>query len=393
MARFRINIVDTPGHADFGGEVERVLSMVDSVLLLVDAVDGPMPQTRFVTQKAFAHGLRPIVVINKIDRPEARPNWVLDQTFDLFDRLGATEAQLDFPVVYTSALQGFASYDPAHRGGDMTPLFEAIVRHCPPPEVNREGPLQLQVSQLDYSSYVGAIGIGRITRGTIRRNMPVAVVDREGAARQERVMQVLGFLGLDRIEVEEAAAGDIVAFAGIEHPAISDTLCDPAHPEPLPPLVVDEPTISMTFEVNNSPFSGREGKYLTSRQIRERLLREALTNVALKVEETDDPDKFKVYGRGELHLGVLLENMRREGYEIAVSRPRVVTKTIDGQLKEPYEILAVDIEDSSQGAVMTALGSRGAQLTGMHPDGKGRVRLDYLIPARGLIGFRPSSAR
>ena len=279
---FRINIVDTPGHADFGGEVERVLSMVDSVLLLVDAVDGPMPQTRFVTQKAFAHGLRPIVVINKIDRPEARPNWVLDQTFDLFDRLGATEAQLDFPVVYTSALQGFASYDPAHRGGDMTPLFEAIVRHCPPPEVNREGPLQLQVSQLDYSSYVGAIGIGRITRGTIRRNMPVAVVDREGAARQERVMQVLGFLGLDRIEVEEAAAGDIVAFAGIEHPAISDTLCDPAHPEPLPPLVVDEPTISMTFEVNNSPFSGREGKYLTSRQIRERLLREALTNVALQ---------------------------------------------------------------------------------------------------------------
>jgi len=385
---YRINIVDTPGHADFGGEVERVLSMVDSVLLLVDAVDGPMPQTRFVTQKAFVHGLRPIVVINKIDRPEARPNWVLDQTFDLFDRLGATEAQLDFPVVYTSALQGFASYDPAHRGGDMNALFEAIVRHCPPPAVDQEGPLQLQVSQLDYSSYVGAIGIGRIKRGIIRRNMPVAIVDRAGMVRQERVIQVLGFLGLDRIEVEEAAAGDIVAFAGIEHPAISDTLCDPSRPEPLPPLVVDEPTISMTFEVNNSPFAGREGRFLTSRQIRERLLREALTNVALRVEETEDPDKFKVYGRGELHLGVLLENMRREGYEIAVSRPRVVTKLIDGVLSEPYEILAVDVEDSSQGAVMTALGTRGGQLTGMQPDGKGRVRLDYVIPARGLIGFQ-----
>ena len=374
---FRINIVDTPGHADFGGEVERVLSMVDSVLLLVDAVDGPMPQTRFVTQKAFSHGLRPIVVINKIDRPEARPNWVLDQTFDLFDRLGATEAQLDFPVIYTSALQGYASHDPAHRGGDMTSLFETIVRHCPPPEVDQDGPLQLQVSQLDYSSYVGAIGIGRIKRGTLRRNMPVAVVDREGAVRQERVMQVLGFLGLDRIEIEEAGAGDIVAFAGIEHPAISDTLCDPSRPEPLPALVVDEPTISMTFEVNNSPFAGREGRYLTSRQIRERLLREALTNVALKVEETDDPDKFKVYGRGELHLGVLLENMRREGYEIAVSRPRVVTKEIDGVLNEPYEILAVDVEDSTQGAVMTALGSRGGQLTGdaAGRQGQGAARL------------------
>jgi len=385
---YRINIVDTPGHADFGGEVERVLSMVDSVLLLVDAVDGPMPQTRFVTQKAFVHGLRPIVVINKIDRPEARPSWVLDQTFDLFDRLGATEAQLDFPVVYASALQGFASPDPAHRGGDMAALFEAIVQHCPPPEVDRDGPLQLQVSQLDYSSYVGAIGIGRIKRGTIRRNMEVAVVDREGAVRTERVMQVLGFLGLERIEVESAAAGDIVAFAGIGHPAISDTLCDPSQPEPLPPLVVDEPTISMTFEVNNSPFAGRDGRFLTSRQIRERLMREALTNVALRVEETDDPDKFKVYGRGELHLGVLLENMRREGYEIAVSRPKVVTKTIDGRLCEPYEVLAVDIEEASQGAVMTALGGRGAQLTGMHPDGKGRVRLDYVIPARGLIGFQ-----
>ena len=384
----KINIVDTPGHADFGGEVERVLSMVDSVLLLVDAVDGPMPQTRFVTQKAFAHGLRPIVVINKIDRHEARPNWVLDQTFDLFDRLGATEAQLDFPVVYASALSGFATLDPGHRGGDMTALFDAIVNHCPPPDVDPNGPLQLQVSQLDYSSYVGAIGIGRIKRGKVRKGMNVTVVDRHGQARSEKIIQVLGFLGLDRIEVDEAGAGDIVAFAGIERPAISDTLCDPMQPEALPPLVVDEPTIGMTFEVNTSPFAGREGKYLTSRQIRERLLREALTNVALRVEETDDPDKFQVYGRGELHLGVLLENMRREGYEIAVSRPRVVIKEIDGVPNEPYEILAVDIEDSSQGAVMTALGSRGGQLQAMHPDGKGRVRLDYVIPARGLIGFQ-----
>ena len=385
---YRINIVDTPGHADFGGEVERVLSMVDSVLLLVDAVDGPMPQTRFVTQKAFAHGLRPIVVINKVDRPEARPNWVLDQTFDLFDRLGATEQQLDFPVIYTSALEGFATHDPGHRGGDMSALFATIVQHCPPPDVDVEGPLQLQVSQLDYSSYVGAIGIGRIKRGSVRRGMNVAVVDREGNVRQERVMQVLGFLGLDRIEIEEAGAGDIVAFAGIEHPKISDTLCDPLHPEAMPALVVDEPTIGMTFEVNTSPFAGREGKYLTSRQIRERLLREALTNVALRVEETDDPDKFQVYGRGELHLGVLLENMRREGYEIAVSRPRVVTRVVDGVVHEPFEILAVDVEDANQGATMTALGSRGGQLQSMHPDGKGRVRLDYVIPARGLIGFQ-----
>jgi GTP-binding protein len=385
---YRINIVDTPGHADFGGEVERVLSMVDSVLLLVDAVDGPMPQTRFVTQKAFAHGLRPIVVINKIDRHEARPNWVLDQTFDLFDRLGATEAQLDFPVVYASAIQGFATFDPAHRGGDMTELFETIIKHCSPPDVDPNGPLQLQVSQLDYSSYVGAIGIGRIKRGVIRRGQTVTVVDRTGHARTEKVSQVLGFHGLNRMEVDSASAGDIVAFAGIEIPAVSDTLCDPAQPEALPPLVVDEPTIGMTFEVNTSPFAGREGKYLTSRQIRERLLREALTNVALRVEETEDPDKYQVYGRGELHLGVLLENMRREGYEIAVSRPRVVIKEIDGVKHEPYEVLAVDIEDSSQGAVMTALGSRGGQLQAMHPDGKGRVRLDYIIPARGLIGFQ-----
>ncbi|MFL6577863.1 MAG: translational GTPase TypA [Povalibacter sp.] len=385
---YRINIVDTPGHADFGGEVERVLSMVDSVLLLVDAVDGPMPQTRFVTQKAFSHGLRPIVVINKIDRDEARPSWVLDQTFDLFDKLGASEQQLDFPVVYASALKGFAGNDPQTLATDMTPLFEAIVKHCPPPDIDEEGPLQLQVSQLDYSSYVGAIGIGRIKRGRIRRNSPVVVVDREGKVRNERIIQVLGFLGLDRVEVDEASAGDIVAFAGIEYPEISDTICDPSTPEALPALIVDEPTISMTFEVNTSPFCGKEGKYVTSRQIRERLTREVLHNVALRVEDTEDPDKFRVFGRGELHLGVLLENMRREGYELAVSRPRAVVKEIEGQLCEPYETLAVDLDDTSQGSVMQALGERGAQLTGMHADGRGRVRLDYTIPSRGLIGFQ-----
>jgi len=385
---YRINIVDTPGHADFGGEVERVLSMVDCVLLLVDAVDGPMPQTRFVTQKAFAHGLRPIVVINKIDREEARPGWVLDQTFDLFDKLGANEQQLDFPVVYASALRGFAGNDPKQLASDMTPLFEAIVKNCPPPDVDENGPLQLQVSQLDYSSYVGAIGIGRIKRGKLRRNSPVTVVDREGKTRSERIIQVMGFHGLERVEVDEAGAGDIVAFAGIEYPEISDTICDPAQPEALPALVVDEPTISMTFEVNTSPFCGREGKYVTSRQIRERLMREILHNVALRVEDTENPDKFRVFGRGELHLGVLLENMRREGYELAVSRPRVVVKEIEGQLCEPYETLAVDLDEASQGAVMQALGERGAQLTGMHVDGKGRVRLDYTIPSRGLIGFQ-----
>ena len=385
---YRINIVDTPGHADFGGEVERVLSMVDSVLLLVDAVDGPMPQTRFVTQKAFSHGLRPIVVINKIDRDEARPDWVLDQTFDLFDRLGATEEQLDFPVVYASALKGFAGRERNTLASDMTPLFEAIVEHCPPPEVDLNGPLQLQVSQLDYSSYVGAIGIGRIKRGRLKRNSPVAVVGRDGKVRNERIIQVLGFFGLDRIEVDEATAGDIVAFAGIERPEISDTICDPQTPEALPPLVVDEPTINMTFEVNTSPFCGKDGKYVTSRQIRERLMREIMHNVALRVEETDDPDKFRVYGRGELHLGVLLENMRREGYELAVSRPRVVIKEIDGKQCEPFETLTVDLDENTQGAVMQALGERGGQLTGMQADGKGRVRLDYMIPSRGLIGFQ-----
>jgi GTP-binding protein len=384
---YRINIVDTPGHADFGGEVERVLAMVDSVLLLVDAVDGPMPQTRFVTQKAFKHGLRPIVVINKIDRDEARPGWVLDQTFDLFDRLGATDEQLDFPVVYASALRGFAGLESTVRDGDMQPLFKTIVEHCPPPDVE-DGPLQLQVTLLDYSSYVGAIGIGRIKRGTLRRGMAVTVVSRDGSQRSERISQILGFHGLSRIEVESAAAGDIVAFAGIAEPKVSDTLCDPARVEPLPDLTVDEPTISMTFEVNTSPFLGREGKFVTSRQIRERLERESIHNVALRVEPTSDPDKFVVFGRGELHLGVLLENMRREGYELAVSRPKVVIKQIDGVAHEPYEQVTVDADSEAQGDIMSALGSRGAELKDMQADGRGRVRLDYMIPSRGLIGFQ-----
>ncbi|MGC1522663.1 MAG: translational GTPase TypA [Steroidobacteraceae bacterium] len=385
---YRINIVDTPGHADFGGEVERVLAMVDCVLLLVDAVDGPMPQTRFVTQKAFKHGLRPIVVINKIDRDEARPGWVLDQTFDLFDRLGATDEQLDFPVVYASALRGFSGLDSTVRDGDMQPLFKTIVEHCPPPDVDADGPLQLQVTLLDYSSYVGAIGIGRIKRGTVKRGMAVTVVSREGKQRTERITQILGFHGLTRVEVESASAGDIVAFAGIAEPKVSDTLCDPATVEPLPSLTVDEPTISMTFEVNTSPFLGREGKFVTSRQIRERLEREAIHNVALRVEPTGDPDKFVVFGRGELHLGVLLENMRREGYEMAVSRPRVVIKQVDGAPHEPYEQVTVDADGDAQGDIMSALGSRGAELKDMQADGRGRVRLDYLVPSRGLIGFQ-----
>jgi len=385
---YRINIVDTPGHADFGGEVERVLSMVDSVLLLVDAVDGPMPQTRFVTQKAFARGLKPIVVINKIDRPGARANWVLDQTFDLFDRLGATEEQLDFPVIYTSALQGYAGLDPEVRDGDMTPLFEAIVKHVPPPQVDVEGPFQMQVSQLDYNSYVGVIGIGRITRGRIKANSPVVIVDREGKKRNGRMLQILGFLGLERIEVPEAQAGDIIAFTGIEELNISDTLCDPRAVEALPPLMVDEPTVSMTFQVNTSPFAGRDGKYVTSRQIRERLQRELLHNVALRVTDTEDPDKFRVSGRGELHLGILIENMRREGYELGVSRPEVIIKEVDGEKHEPYEQLTVDVEEQHQGTVMEKLGARGGDLQNMMPDGKGRVRLDFIIPSRGLIGFR-----
>ncbi|HEC16447.1 MAG TPA: translational GTPase TypA [Sedimenticola sp.] len=385
---YRINIVDTPGHADFGGEVERVLSMVDSVLLLVDAVEGPMPQTRFVTQKAFQHGLRPIVVVNKIDREGARPDWVIDQTFDLFDRLGATDEQLDFPIVYASAINGYAGLTADVRGGDMTPLFEALVSHCPPPEVDPEGPFQMQISSLDYSSYVGAIGIGRITRGSVRTNMPVVVAKYDGERQRGRIGQVMGFLGLQRVEVSEAAAGDIVAVTGIDGLNVSDTLCDPEQVEPLPALSVDEPTVGMTFQVNTSPFAGREGKYLTSRQLKERLERELIHNVALRVEEGNDPEKFRVSGRGELHLSILLENMRREGYELAVSRPEVIFRELDGRVCEPYEQLTVDIEEPHQGGLMEALGERRGQLRDMVPDGKGRVRLDYIIPSRGLIGFQ-----
>ncbi len=385
---YRINIVDTPGHADFGGEVERVLSMVDSVLLLVDAVEGPMPQTRFVTQKAFDQGLRPIVVINKIDRPGARPDWVLDQTFDLFDRLGASDEQLDFPVVYCSALQGYAGREQEVRDGDMTALFETIIAEVPPPAVDMEGPLQLQVSSLDYNSYVGVIGIGRISRGRVKTNTPVTVVSRDGSRRNGRILQVLGFMGLQRQEVAEACAGDIIAFTGIDGLQISDTLCDPAAVEARPPLTVDEPTVSMTFQVNDSPYAGRDGKYITSRQLRERLERELIHNVALRVEDTEDPDKLRVSGRGELHLSVLIENMRREGYELGVSRPEVIIKEVDGIRQEPYEQLTVDVEETHQGAVMQKLGERGAELKDMVPDGKGRIRLDYIIPSRGLIGFR-----
>jgi len=385
---YRINIVDTPGHADFGGEVERVLSMVDSVLLLVDAVDGPMPQTRFVTQKALAQGFRPIVVINKIDRPGARTDWVLTQTFDLFDNLGASDEQLDFPVVYASALNGFAGLEPDVTDGDMTPLFEVIRDRVSAPDVDLDGPFQLQVSSLDYNSYVGVIGIGRIKRGRVRTNSQVSVVSRDGTRRSARLLQVLGFLGLERIEVAEARAGDIIAFTGIEGVAISDTLCDPARPEALPALTVDEPTVSMTFQVNTSPFAGRDGKYITSRQIRERLMRELQHNVALRVEDTEDPERFRVSGRGELHLAILIENMRREGYELGVSRPEVIFREVDGRRQEPFELLTVDVEEAYQGAVMERLGERGGEMTHMAPDGKGRVRLDYLIPARGLIGFR-----
>lgn len=385
---YRINIVDTPGHADFGGEVERVLSMVDSVLLLVDAVDGPMPQTRFVTQKALARGLKPIVVINKVDRPGARAHWVLDQTFDLFDRLGATEEQLDFPVVYASGLNGYAGPTEDIREGDMDYLFETIVEKVHPPQVDVEGPFQMQISQLDYNSYVGLIGIGRIVRGRVKTNTQVVIVDREGHRRTGRIMQIFGFLGLQRIETPEATAGDIIAFNGIGELYISDTLCDPNAVEALVPLSVDEPTVSMTFQVNNSPFAGKDGKYVTSRQIKERLERELLHNVALRVKETDDPDKFRVSGRGELHLSILIENMRREGYELGVSRPEVIIREVDGVRHEPYEQLTVDVEEQHQGTVMERLGMRGGELKDMMPDGKGRVRIDYIIPSRGLIGFR-----
>jgi GTP-binding protein len=386
---WRINIVDTPGHADFGGEVERVLSMVDSVLLLVDAVDGPMPQTRFVTQKAFDMGFRPIVVINKVDRPGARPDWVLNQTFDLFDKLGASDEQLDFPVIYASALNGYASQDPKVTEGDLTPLYEALIEHVPAPAVDPEGPFQMQVSSLSYSSYVGLIGIGRIKRGRVRPNQPVTVIDREGKRRSGRILQVLGFKGLKREEVESASAGDIIAISGVDDISISDTLCDPAHPEAMPALTVDEPTIHMTFQVNNSPFAGREGKFLTSRQLRSRLYQEATHNVALQVSDTSDPEQFDVAGRGELHLAVLIETMRREGYELAVSRPRVRKREGEnGEILEPWEQVVLDLEEDYQGAVMQAMGERKGQLENMQPDGRGRVRLDYLAPARGLIGFQ-----
>jgi len=376
---YRINIIDTPGHADFGGEVERVLSMADSVLLLVDAVDGPMPQTRFVTQKAFAQGFTPIVVINKIDRDGARPGWVLDQTFELFDRLGATNEQLDFPVVYASALNGYAGLDPGVRSGDMTPLFEAIVKHVAPPDVDRDGPLQLQVSSLDYDAYVGMLGIGRITRGKAIAGGTVSIAGADGKVRMGRIGELYGFLGLERYKVPEASAGDIVVFSGIEELFISDTVCDREHPEALPPLKVDEPTITMTFQVNKSPFAGKEGKFLTSRHIKERLERELKHNVALRVEPTGDPDKFQVSGRGELHLSILIENMRREGYELAVSRPEVILQEIDGVVCEPWEQLTVDFEEAYQGAVMSRLAERKGELLSMTPDGNGRLRLEYRI--------------
>ncbi len=385
---YRINIVDTPGHADFGGEVERVLSMVDSVLLLVDAVDGPMPQTRFVTQKAFAMGFTPIVVVNKIDRDGARPHWVVDQVFELFDQLGANDEQLDFPVIYASALNGYASDEDTAREGDMTPLFEAIIEHVAPPQVEVDGPFKMQISSLDYDSYKGVLGIGRITRGTVNRNSAVKIVGPDGKIRDGRMMQIFGFKGLERIEIETARAGDIIVFSGIERLYISDTLCDRNHVEAMPALSVDEPTVNMTFSVNSSPFSGKDGKFLTSRQIDERLQRECLHNVALRVEQVADSEKFIVSGRGELHLGILIETMRREGFELSVSRAEVILKEVDGKLSEPYEELTIDVEELYQGTVMEALGGRKADLKNMMSDGKGRVRLDYVVPSRGLIGFQ-----
>ena len=385
---YLINIVDTPGHADFGGEVERVLSMVDSVLLLVDAVEGPMPQTRFVTEKAFAQGLVPVVVINKIDRDGARPDWVVNQTFDLFDRLGATDEQLDFPIIYASALEGYASEDSSVREGNMDPLFETIIKHVPHPDVDPDGPLQLQVSSLDYDTYTGLLGIGRISRGTVKSNGAVSVVAPDSSSRRARVLELFGFDGLKRQRVESASAGDIVVFSGIDNLRISDTLCDRDHEEAMPALSVDEPTVNMTFQVNKSPFAGQDGKYLTSRQIRERLEQELKHNVALRVDATSDPDKFRVSGRGELHLSVLVETMRREGFELAVSRPEVIMHDVDGVQHEPWEQLTVDFDEAYQGAVMTRLADRKGELQNMLPDGKGRMRLDYKIPTRGLIGFR-----
>jgi len=386
---YHINIVDTPGHADFGGEVERVLSMVDSVLLLVDSSEGPMPQTRFVTQKALAQGLKPIVVINKIDKPSARPGWVLDQTFDLFANLDATDEQLDFEVIYASGLNGFAGMDDDVSSGDMTPLFQLVVDKVAAPKVNADGPFRMQVTSLDYNSYVGVIGVGRIERGIVTAHTPVTVIDTEGKTRNGRVLKVMGFMGLKREEVDSAQAGDIIAFTGLDPLNISDTLCDPTAVEALSPLTVDEPTVTMTFQVNNSPFAGKEGKFVTTRQIKERLERELIHNVALRVEQTpEDPDKFRVSGRGELHLSVLIENMRREGYEMGVSRPEVIIREVDGIKEEPYESVTADVEAEHQGTIMEKLGERGAQLSNMVPDGKGRVRLDFTIPSRGLIGFR-----
>ena len=385
---YRINIVDTPGHADFGGEVERVLSMVDSVLLLVDAVDGPMPQTRFVTQKAFDQGLNPILVINKVDRPGARPDWVLDQVFDLFDRLGGTDEQLDFPVIYASALNGVAGLDYKDLAEDMTPLLELIIDKVHPPEVNDEGPAQMQISALDYNSYVGIIGVGRIKRGRMKPNMQVIVAGSDGSKRKERILQVTGYVGLERVDVEEAQAGDIVCITGIDKLNISDTICDPEAVEILPPLSVDEPTVSMTFQVNDSPFAGREGKYISSRNLKERLEQELKHNVALRVEPGENPDKFIVSGRGELHLSVLIENMRREDYEVGVSRPEVIQKEINGEIHEPFEQIVIDIEEQYQGSIMEEMGLRKADLQNMEPDGKGRMKLDFIAPSRGMIGFR-----
>ena len=383
-----INIVDTPGHADFGGEVERALSMVDSVLLLVDAVDGPMPQTRFVTQKAFEKGLRPIVVINKVDRPDARPDWVLDQVFDLFDRLGGTDEQLDFPVIYASAIEGISGLEADQMTKDMTPLIQMIIDKVPAPEVKKDGPLQLQISALDSNSYVGVIGIGRIKQGSIKPNDQVTVIDREGNTRKGKVLQVMGYEGLERIEVSEADAGSIVCITGIDKLNISDTICDPMHVAALPPLSVDEPTVSMTFQVNDSPFAGREGKFVTSRNIKERLEKELISNVALRVVQGDSPDKFIVSGRGELHLSVLIETMRREGFELAISKPQVIQKEVGDEIHEPYEQIVIDVEDIHQGSVIEELGPRKAELKNMEPDGKGRVKLEFMAPSRGIIGFR-----
>jgi GTP-binding protein len=385
---YRINIVDTPGHADFGGEVERVLSMVDSVLLLVDAVDGPMPQTRFVTAKAFERGLKPIVVINKVDRPGARPDWVVDQVFDLFDRLGGTDEQLDFPIMFASALNGVAGLDYTDLAADMTPLFEMIVDKVPPPDVDRDGPFQMQVSALAYDSYVGVIGIGRIARGSLAPNQQVIIKDIDGEERKGKVLNVKSYMGLEQVDTNQANAGDIVCINGIDGLGISDTLCDPERVESLPALTVDEPTVSMTFMVNDSPFAGQDGKYVTSRNIKERLEQELIHNVALRVKEGDSPDKFIVSGRGELHLSVLIETMRREGYELGVSRPEVIQKEVDGVLQEPFELVVIDVEDIHQGAVMEELGLRKAELTNMEPDGQGRVKLEFVVPSRGLIGFR-----